>query len=77
MIEGTMKKHKVKGLCKYIDVRMYSACPNKRGGIVELSGVGNPKNVNHIETFLTVGYPIGLSSYDTASRTFLLCKTAV
>ena len=49
MIEGTMKKHKVKGLCKYIDVRMYSACPNKRGGIVELSGVGNPKNFNHIE----------------------------
>ena len=24
---------------------LYSACPNNRGGIVELSGVGNPKNL--------------------------------
>ena len=23
----------------------YSACPNNRGGIVELSGAGNPKNL--------------------------------
>ena len=30
-----------------------------------------------IISFLTVGYPIGLSSYDTASRSFLLCKTPV
>ena len=26
----------------------YSACPNNRGGIVELSEAGNPKNFNHI-----------------------------
>ena len=44
MIEGTMKKHKVKGLCKYIDVRMYSAFPNKRGGRgVEKSELPNSK----------------------------------
>ena len=30
-------------------VKNYSACPNNRGGIVELSGAGNPKNLTTIK----------------------------
>jgi len=26
-------------------LKLYSACPNNRGGIVELLGSGNPKNL--------------------------------
>ena len=29
-------------------IEYYSACPNNRRGIVELSGAGNPKKINHI-----------------------------